>query len=161
AADDLPFVRGPAIHAMLAKGRDDSVCACIDQLLQVLDDTVPPMQPTPERPFLARVLKSYSCRACPRVSIVEASVLQGRVQVGDEVEIWLAGSHDRLTSRVNSMEIMGQPLACAQVGDPIGLMLRAMELPELQRPGDWNDRFDSETPSTGSPHPVADTGKRR
>src|SRR6266566_3369843 len=50
--DEVPMIRGSALPAMQSGGKDDAACACIDQLMQALDDCIllPPRDV--DRPFL-------------------------------------------------------------------------------------------------------------
>src|SRR5690349_6337323 len=53
--DAIPFVRGNALAALRSGGTEDTACRCIDELMDVLDDSIPTPVRHEDQPFLLAV----------------------------------------------------------------------------------------------------------
>src|SRR6202171_3878186 len=53
--DEIPIVRGSALPAMQALGKDDKACKCIDALMVALDPYIPTPKRAKDKPFLMSI----------------------------------------------------------------------------------------------------------
>jgi elongation factor Tu len=84
--DDTLFVIGDAWSAYCAAGRDDALARPLDGLLAALDAGLVPPVPQEERPF-RMLIEEISSRKQGRYSVATGVVRQGRVRVGQRVEL--------------------------------------------------------------------------
>jgi elongation factor Tu len=127
--EEVPIIRGNALPALLSNGTDDAACGCIDELLGVLDSSIP-LPPGQEGPFLMPVAATYSISGCGTVAA--GRIERGQVKAGDEVEVLgLATQTHRVV--VGNVEIFGKPAGVGLPRDMVGLQLRGLERSELRR----------------------------
>jgi elongation factor Tu len=142
--DDLPIIRGNALPAMRASGIDDAACACIDALMQALDDYVPTPQREEEKPFLLSVENVFTIKG--RGTVATGLVERGQVRIGDDVEV-LGLNRDVRRSVVTGIETFHEVMTEAIAGDNVGLLLRGIQRHEVER-GQVVARPGSITPRT-------------
>jgi len=126
--DDLPVLKGSALKA----GEDptsDEANACIDELMEALDTTIPQPERATELPFLLPVEDVFSISG--RGTVVTGRVDQGMVHTGDEVEI--IGIRDTQKTVVTGVEMFRKILDEGQAGDNIGCLLRGTKKDEVER----------------------------
>jgi elongation factor Tu len=128
--DDIPIIRGSALAAMQAEGKDDEACKCIDELMQAVDDYFPLPEREVDKPFLMPVEDVFSIKG--RGTVGTGRVERGKVHVGDEIAIVGLSKEIRKTV-VTGVEMFNKTLNEGQAGDNIGLLLRGVEKKELER----------------------------
>jgi elongation factor Tu len=124
----VPFVRGNAKGA-LDNPADPALSRCIDELLAALDTHVPAPLRDVEKPFLMAVEGVYSIEGLG--TVVTGLIGQGRVAVGDKVEI--LGFGDSVETVVTGVEQFHKPLSFAEAGFNVGVRLRGVKADEVQR----------------------------
>jgi len=127
---DVPVIRGSALAALRSQGKDDAACACIDRLVQALDDYLPVPERLMDRPFLMSVEHVHQVEG--RGTVATGRVERGRVRPGDEVEVVGLTRAPRKTV-VTSVEMFRKVLDEAVAGDNVGVLLRHVKRDELER----------------------------
>jgi elongation factor Tu len=128
--DKIPIIRGNALAAMQSAGKDDKACACIDQLFEALDSYIPTPQRAEDKPFLMSIEDVFSIKG--RGTVGTGRIEQGKVKVGDEVEIVGLMKAPRKTV-VTGVEMFNKTLEYGVAGDNVGVLLRGIEKEELER----------------------------
>jgi len=123
-----PFIRGNAKGA-LDQPSDAAAAACITELLDALDTRIPDPLRLTERPFLLAVENVYSIEGLGTVAT--GKVEQGRVTVGDKVEV--LGLGDSLESVVTGVEAFHTALTSAEAGENVGVRLRGVKSDQVRR----------------------------
>ena len=126
--DKVRFVRGNAKGALDNPG-DPAFSACIAELLDALDQHVPAPLRALDKPFLMAVEGVYSIEGLG--TVVTGLINQGRVSVGDKVEI--LGFGEAVETVVTGVEQFHKPLATAEAGQNVGVRLRGVKADEVQR----------------------------
>jgi elongation factor Tu len=128
--DKIPIIRGNALAAMQAAGKDDKVCECIDKLLEALDTYIPTPQREEDKPFLMSIEDVFSIKG--RGTVGTGRIERGKVKVGDEVEIVGLMKAPRKTV-VTGVEMFNKTLESGIAGDNVGVLLRGIERTDLER----------------------------
>ena len=118
--DDVPVIRG---SAMLAHDSptDPNAIACIEQLLEALDTTIPDPKRLTDKPFLMPIEGVFSIPG--RGTVVTGKIEQGEVRAGDAIEI--VGLCDAPGKDVvTQVESFKTVLDVGQAGDNVGCLLR-------------------------------------
>lgn len=127
--DETLVIRGNALAAVEAKGRDDAACACINELLSALDG-IPMPGRDEDRPFLLGIEDVFHVNA--RGTVVTGRIEFGKVKVGDEVEILGQGKATTRTI-VTGIESFQKFLEYGMAGDTAAMLLRGVELRDVER----------------------------
>jgi len=128
--DEIPIVRGNALAAMQSVGKDDAACKCIDDLMNALDSYIPVPPRAEDKPFLMSIEDVFSIKG--RGTVGTGRIEQGKVKVGDEVEIVGLIKEPRKTV-VTGVEMFNKTLEFGLAGDNVGVLLRGIEKTELER----------------------------
>ena len=128
--DDIPVIQGSALAAMECEGKDDAKCACIDELMQAVDDYFPLPERAVDMPFLMPVEDVFSIKG--RGTVGTGRCERGIVHTGDEVEIVGLSEEVRKTT-CTGVEMFNKTLDEGQAGDNVGLLLRGVEKKDLER----------------------------
>jgi elongation factor Tu len=128
--DEIPIIRGSALKAMEAEGKDDTACGCIDELMAAVDEYVPVPERAVDLPFLMPVEDVFSIKG--RGTVGTGRIERGMVKVGEEVEIVGLLDSVRKTT-VTGVEMFNKTLDEGQAGDNVGLLLRGVEKKDLER----------------------------
>jgi elongation factor Tu len=131
--DDIPIIRGSALHAMNSAGWErgsDKWVDAIWALMDALDSYIPvPVRDT-DKPFLMPVEDVFSITG--RGTVATGRVERGIVKTGEEVE--LVGLTDDIRKTVvTGVEMFRKILDQGQAGDNIGLLLRGVGKEEIER----------------------------
>jgi elongation factor Tu len=126
--DDIPIIRGSALKALQSPA-DDGANACIDQLMEALDASIPEPQRALDKPFLMPVEDVFSITG--RGTVVTGRVEQGVVKVGDDVEI--VGIKPTVKTVVTGVEMFRKLLDQGQAGDNVGALLRGIDKDHVER----------------------------
>ena len=127
--DEAPIIRGAAFPA-LQNPKDPEKTKCIGELMDALDKFIP--EPTREidKPFLMSVEDVFSIKG--RGTVATGRIERGIVKVGDECEIVGLRPETRKTV-VTGVEMFNKTLDQGQAGDNVGLLLRGVEMAEIER----------------------------
>ncbi|MHC4842840.1 MAG: elongation factor Tu [Planctomycetota bacterium] len=128
--DDIPIIKGSALHAMESNGKDDEACKCVDELMVAVDDYIPIPEREVDKPFLMPVEDVFSIKG--RGTVGTGRVESGIVRVGEEVEVVGLVKETRKTV-VTGVEMFNKTLDEGQAGDNIGILLRGVEKKDLER----------------------------
>ena len=130
--DKTPIIKGSALKALEAakEGKvDDPACACINELMNALDTYIPDPQRETDKPFLMPVEDVFTITG--RGTVATGRVERGTVKVGDTVEI--VGMGSKLQTVITGVEMFRKMLDQAEAGDNVGLLLRGVQINELER----------------------------
>ena len=124
--DELPIVR---ISALKAMNGDADAQAGILKLMEQVDKYVPLPQRPLDKPFLMPIEDIFSISG--RGTVVTGRVEQGKVKVGEEIEI--VGIRPTQKKVVTGVEMFKKLLDEGQAGDNVGLLLRGTERTDVER----------------------------
>ncbi|MDO8347376.1 MAG: elongation factor Tu, partial [Rugosibacter sp.] len=127
--DEIPIIRGSALAAMEAEGKDDAKCKCIDDLMAAVDAYIPVPKRDTDKTFLMPVEDVFSIKG--RGTVGTGRIERGIVRIGDEVEI--IGLGDTKKSVVTGVEMFNKTLNEGQAGDNVGILFRGVEKADLER----------------------------
>jgi elongation factor Tu len=129
--DDLPIIRGAAVHALQSASTDPSApeYACILELMNAVDEYIPtPVRPV-DKPFLMPIEDVFGIKG--RGTVVTGRVERGVIKVGEEVEI--VGFEDTRRTTVTGVEMFKKLLDQGEAGDNVGCLLRGIERDDVMR----------------------------
>src|SRR6266850_1255221 len=123
--DETPIIRGSALKAgQHACGKEDCAdCGPIIKLMNAVDEYIPIPTRVLDKPFLMPVEDIFSISG--RGTVVTGRVEQGKVKVGEEVEI--VGIRPTQKKTVTGVEMFKKLLDEGLAGDNVGLLLRGTE----------------------------------
>jgi len=128
--DDIPIIRGSALKAMEAEGKDDDSGKPIDELMEALDSYIPTPERAIDKDFLMSIEDVFSIKG--RGTVVTGRIERGKIEVGTEVEIVGLSPEPRKTT-VTGVEMFNKILEDAQAGDNVGTLLRGIEKEDIER----------------------------
>ena len=125
--DDVPVIKGSALKALEG---DEEAKNTIMELTDALDDYIPEPQRDLDKPFLMPVEDVFTITG--RGTVATGRIEQGKVNVGDEVE--LVGIHAQTTKTVvTGVEMFRKLLDYGQAGDNVGCLLRGVKREDIER----------------------------
>src|SRR5580700_8021525 len=124
--DDTPVIRVSALKALEG---DPEWSAKITELMEAVDSFIPEPQRDVDKPFLMPIEDVMSITG--RGTVVTGKIEQGKVHVGDEVEI--VGLRDTQKSVVTGVEMFRRLLDEGQAGDNVGCLLRGIAKDAVER----------------------------
>ncbi|MBT2415437.1 elongation factor Tu [Streptomyces sp. ISL-12] len=122
--DTAPVVRVSGLKALAG---DPRWTASVEALLDAVDTYVPLPERYLDAPFLLPVENVLTITG--RGTVVTGAVERGTVRVGDRVEVLGAG----VETVVTGLETFGKPMAEAQAGDNVALLLRGVPRDAVRR----------------------------
>jgi elongation factor Tu len=126
--DSITFVRGSALAA--AEGRDPEIGAeRILELMQAVDDNIPEPVRDLDKPFLMPIEDTFSIAG--RGTVVTGRVEQGKVNVGDDLEV--IGFNADAKTTCTGVEMFKKLLDFGMAGDNIGALLRSLKREDVKR----------------------------
>jgi len=126
--EKTPFVKGSAFAAM-SKPDDPEATKCLDELLDTMDKYFIIPERALDKPFLMPIEDVFSISG--RGTVVTGAISQGKVKVGDTVEI--VGIKPTQTTVVTGVEMFNKNLDAGQAGDNVGALLRGIEKNQVER----------------------------
>jgi elongation factor Tu len=126
--DDIPIVKGSALKAG-ENSADDGANACIDELMEALDATIPQPERALDKPFLMPIEDVFSITG--RGTVVTGRIEQGTIHPSDEVEI--VGIKPTQKTTVTGVEMFRKLLDEGQAGDNVGCLLRGTGKDDVER----------------------------
>jgi elongation factor Tu len=126
--DDIPVIKGSALAAL--EDRDDAIGKdSIAALMAAVDEYIPQPERAIDQPFLMPVEDVFSISG--RGTVVTGRVEQGKVNVGDEIEI--VGIRDTQKTICTGAEMFRKLLDSGEAGDNIGALLRGTKREDVER----------------------------
>jgi elongation factor Tu len=126
--EKTPFIKGSAFAAM-SKPDDPESTKCLDELLDTMDKYFIIPERALDKPFLMPIEDVFSISG--RGTVVTGAISQGKVKVGDTVEI--VGIKPTQTTVVTGVEMFNKNLDAGQAGDNVGALLRGIEKNQVER----------------------------
>ncbi|MDE2663312.1 MAG: elongation factor Tu [Gemmatimonadota bacterium] len=127
--DDVPVVRGSALHALESGDPGAAETACIGELMDALDSYIPVPERATDKPFLMPVEDVFTITG--RGTVVTGRIERGVVKTGEGVELVGLGSEKKTV--VTGVEMFRKILDEGQAGDNAGLLLRGVAKTEVER----------------------------
>src|SRR5438132_5996867 len=125
--DDIPIVRVSALKALEG---DEAWEAKIVELMDAVDSYIPEPVRDADKPFLMPIEDVFTITG--RGTVVTGRVEQGKIEVGNEIEI--VGIHEKVEKTVvTGLEMFQKSLDFAQAGDNAGALLRGVKREEVER----------------------------
>lgn len=124
--DTIPVIKGSALAALENKPEGK---AAIDELMKAVDDSIPVPVRDLDKPFLMSVEDVFSISG--RGTVVTGRIEQGKVKVGEEIEI--VGIRDTQKTICTGVEMFRKELDEGQAGDNVGLLLRGIDKEQVER----------------------------
>ena len=130
--DDVPVIRGSALHALESDSDDasDDAYASILELMAAVDDYIPTPARAIDQPFLMPIEDVFNIKG--RGTVVTGRIERGQVKTGEVIEI-IGIQRDTQTSVVTGVEMFRKILDSGQAGDNVGCLLRGVERDNVQR----------------------------
>ena len=126
--DDIPIIRGSARAAM--EGRDREIGHDkILELMKAVDEAIPTPVRQYDKDFLMPVEDVFTITG--RGTVVTGAISQGKIKVGDKVEI--VGIRDTRDSVCTGVEMFRKMMDEGQAGDNVGLLLRGIDRDDVER----------------------------
>jgi elongation factor Tu len=123
-----PFVRGSALAA--ADGSNPALGSeKILELLKIVDETIPEPVRDLDKPFLLPIEDVFSISG--RGTVVTGRIEQGKVNVGDELE--LVGLKKDAKTVCTGVEMFKKLLDYGMAGDNVGCLLRGLKREDVTR----------------------------
>ena len=143
--DDIPIIRGAAVHALQSSSTDIGApeYACILELMNAVDEYIPTPERPVDRPFLMHIEDVFGIKG--RGTVVTGRIDRGVIKVGEEVEI--IGFGETRKTVVTGVEMFKKLLDQGQAGDNVGCLLRGIDRDDIYR-GQVLARPGSITPHT-------------
>jgi elongation factor Tu len=129
--DDIPIVQGSALNALESTSTDPDApeYACIWELMHAVDEYIPTPERAVDQPFLMPIEDVFSIKG--RGTVVTGRVSQGRIKVGEEVEI--VGLRPTRSTVVTGVEMFHKLLDQGEAGDNVGCLLRGIGRDDVER----------------------------
>ena len=129
--DDTPIVAGSAFQALeeAKSGTLGEWSAKITELMAAVDSYIPEPKRETDKDFLMAIEDIFTIQG--RGTVVTGKVDQGKVCVGDEVEI--VGLKDTQKTTVTGVEMFRKEMDCGLAGDNCGVLIRGIDKEAVQR----------------------------
>ena len=128
SGDDTPIIRGSALAA--AEGRDPEIGRdAVLKLMQAVDDHIPEPKRDLDKDFLMPIEDTFSIAG--RGTVVTGRIEQGRLNVGDDLEV--VGYGEVLKTTCTGVEMFKKLLDYGMAGDNIGALLRSLKREDVRR----------------------------
>ncbi|MFZ1879313.1 MAG: elongation factor Tu [Gaiellaceae bacterium] len=125
--DDIPIVRVSALKALEG---DEAWEEKIVELMDAVDSYIPEPTRESDKPFLMPIEDVFTITG--RGTVVTGRVEQGKIEVGNEIEI--VGIHEKVEKTVvTGLEMFQKSLDYAQAGDNAGALLRGVKREDVER----------------------------
>jgi elongation factor Tu len=125
--DDIPIVRCSALKALEG---DEAWEEKIVELMNAVDSYIPEPVRDADKPFLMPIEDVFTITG--RGTVVTGRVEQGKIEVGNEIEI--VGIHEKVEKTVvTGLEMFQKSLDYAHAGDNAGALLRGIKREDVER----------------------------
>ncbi len=126
--DDILLVKGNARGA-LDNPADEKFSACITNLMEALDKSIPEPKRAIDKPFMMAVEDVFSIEG--RGTVATGRIEAGVVKVGEKIQV--IGLRDTQETTVTGVEMFQKTLDQGIAGDNVGLLLRGLKKEDIQR----------------------------
>ena len=127
--DDVPVIRGSALCMIEGKNPELGENA-ITKLMDAVDTAIPQPVQELDKPFLMPIEDVFTITG--RGTVVTGRVEQGKIEVGNEIEI--VGIHEKVEKTVvTGLEMFQKSLDYAHAGDNAGALLRGIKREDVER----------------------------
>ena len=126
--DDIPIIRGSAREAMEG-GNEEIGKKAVLELMAAVDEYIPMPKRELDKDFLMPVEDVFTITG--RGTVVTGAITQGRIHVGDKVEI--VGIRDTRETTCTGVEMFRKLMDEGQAGDNVGLLLRGIDREDVER----------------------------
>ena len=127
--DNAPVIMGSAVKALDSTSVEDEYAAKIVDLLNAMDTFFPDPVRELDKPFLMPVEDIFSIEG--RGTVVTGKIEQGKVKVGEEIEI--VGIKDTIKATVTGVEMFNKQLQEGLAGDNAGILVRGLKKDDITR----------------------------
>jgi elongation factor Tu len=127
--ENAPVIRGSALKALEASSLDDQWVKKVLELVDAMDTFFPDPIRELEKPFLMPVEDIFSIEG--RGTVVTGKIEQGKVKVGEEIEI--VGIKDTIKATVTGVEMFNKQLQEGLAGDNAGILVRGLKKDQITR----------------------------
>jgi len=124
--DNIPIVRGSALQALEGK---EAGKKAIEELMKAVDEYIPLPVRDLDKSFLMSIEDVFSIQG--RGTVVTGRIEQGRVKVGEEIEI--VGLRPTTKSTCTGVEMFRKELDEGQAGDNVGVLIRGILKDDVER----------------------------
>ena len=124
--DNIPIVRGSALQALEGK---EAGKKAIEELMKAVDEYIPLPVRDLDKPFLMSIEDVFSIQG--RGTVVTGRIEQGKVKVGEEIEI--VGLRTTTKSTCTGVEMFRKELDEGQAGDNVGVLIRGILKDDVER----------------------------
>jgi elongation factor Tu len=125
--DDIPIIRVSALKALEG---DEEWEAKVVELMEAVDSYIPEPVRDADKPFLMPIEDVFTITG--RGTVVTGRVEQGKIEVGNEIEI--VGIHEKVEKTVvTGLEMFQKSLDFAHAGDNAGALLRGVKREDVER----------------------------
>ncbi len=130
--DDTPIIKGSAFLALDNASKDPSepVYACIQELMDAVDEYIPTPERKADQPFLMPVEDVFTITG--RGTVATGRVERGVLKMSEEIEI-VGLSEEKRKSVVTGIEMFRKLLDFAEAGDNVGVLLRGIQRTDIER----------------------------
>ena len=126
--DDILLVKGNARGA-LDNPADEKYSACITNLMDALDKSIPEPKRAVDKAFMMAVEDVFSIEG--RGTVATGRIESGVVKVGEKIQV--IGLRDTQETTVTGVEMFQKTLDQGIAGDNVGLLLRGLKKEDIQR----------------------------
>jgi elongation factor Tu len=127
--DNAPIIRGSGLKALESADNNDPWAQKIIELAEALDNYIPEPVRDLDKPFLMPIEDIFSIEG--RGTVVTGKIEQGKVKVGEEIEI--VGLKDTVKTTVTGVEMFNKQLQEGLAGDNAGILLRGVKKDDITR----------------------------
>ena len=124
--ENAPIIKGSALKAL--EGDADAEKSILE-LVEAMDSFIPEPKRELDKPFLMPIEDVFSIKG--RGTVATGRIEQGKISVGDEIEILGIKASKKTT--VTGVEMFKKLLPDAQAGDNVGVLLRGIERTDIER----------------------------
>jgi len=133
--DNSPVIQGSALGALTAAtsspvNTDDQWFKSVEALMDAVDTWIEEPVRDTEKPFLMPIEDVFSITG--RGTVATGRIEAGIINTGDPVDIVGMGD-EKLTSTITGVEMFRKILDRGEAGDNVGLLLRGIETPDINR----------------------------
>lgn len=127
--ENVPVIYGNAKGA-LENPSDPEAAKCITELMDALDSYIGVPERETEKPFLLSIEDVHTIEG--RGTVATGKIEQGRVRVGDDVQI-VGLKDDTLDTVCTGVEMFHRPLDEGLAGHNVGILLRGVKKEDIQK----------------------------
>src|SRR6476646_1917805 len=131
--DDIPIIRGSALQALSSDSKDINApeYASILALMEAVDSYIPTPQRAIDQPFLMPIEDVFGIKG--RGTVVTGRIEQGKVKVGETIEIVGMSEEAPRKTVVTGVEMFQKTLDEGVAGDNVGVLIRGIERTDVER----------------------------